>query len=322
MLGLYLMKAIAIERYGGPDVVRVMEMPNPTPMPGELLIGVAYASINPVDWKIREGWLRDLFPSEFPIILGWDAAGTVVGVGEGVAQFKPGDRVFAYCRKDRIHDGTYAEFTTVSESAAAPVPRGLDLASAAAIPLTSLTAWQALHDIARIEPKQTVLIHGGAGGVGGMAVQIAKYAGAKVYTTARTPNHGYVKELGADLAIDYTKERFSESIRRHERQGVDIVLDTIGGDVQRESYSVLKRGGRLVALVEPPDLEEAARHEVRAEFMFVRPDGEQLRRIGHLLELGRLRAPQIEIVRLDDAAEAMSRSQSGHVRGKIVLRIA
>lgn len=155
-----------------------------------------------------------------------------------------------------------------------------------------------------------------------MAIQIAKYAGARVYTTARTPNHSYVPELGAEVAIDYTRVRFAELIRKHEPRGIDAVLDTIGGDVQRQSYAVPKRGGKLFALVEPPDLEQAAHYGVAAEFMSVRPDGEQLRRIAHLLELGRLRPPQIEIMRLDDAVEALNRLQRGHVRGKIVLRIA
>ncbi|MDH3237909.1 MAG: NADP-dependent oxidoreductase [Deltaproteobacteria bacterium] len=315
------MRAIVIESFGGPEVLRPADVPTPEPAADEVLIEVAYAAVNPVDWKIREGMLAGMFPHEFPVILGWDAAGTVKGVGKNVTGFRIGDRVYAYCRKPKVRFGTYAEFVTMDHAAVAPMPKNVGFAEAAGIPLAGLTAWQSLFDAAKIKGGHKVLIHAGAGGVGSLAIQFAKHAGAEVLTTAGSANHAYVKSLGADVAIDYKKENFIDAVRKREPGGIDLVYDAVGGEVQRKSYEVLKKGGRLVAIVNPPVDEEARRYGVEASHVFVSPDGEQLRRIGALIESGAVKPPAIQEMRLEDAAEAQRRSQAGHVRGKIVLKV-
>jgi len=314
-------RAIVIESFGGPEVLRPADLPSPEPAGDEVLIEIAYAAVNPVDWKIREGMLAGMFPHEFPVILGWDAAGTVKDTGKNVKGFRIGDRVYAYCRKPKVRFGTYAEFVTMNHAAVAPMPKNVGFAEAACIPLAGLTAWQSLFDAAKIQAGDRVLIHAGAGGVGSLAIQFAKQAGAKVFTTAREPNHAYVTSLGADVPIDYTKESFVDVVRKKEPGGIDLVYDTVGNDVQRESYDVLKKGGRLVSIVNVPSDEEARRYGVESSHVFVSPDGEQLRRIGALLESGAVRPPALKEMRLEDAAEAQKRSQAGHVRGKIVLKI-
>ena len=316
------MKAIVINGFGGSDRLELTDRPVPSPAEDEVLIELVYTSVNPVDWKIREGMLQTMFPYEFPIILGWDAAGTVKAAGKAVTGLEPGERVFAYCRKPKIQWGTYAEFVTMPAAAVAPIPANLDFAEAATIPLTGLTAWQALFDAAKLKAGDTVLVHAGAGGVGSLAVQFAKSAGATVFTTASARNLDYVRDLGADLAIDYTKEGFAEAVRRAAPDGVDVVFDTVGGDVQRQSYPVLRPRGILVGIVDPPSEAEARQHGARCAHVFVSPNGEQLRRIGELLERGTVKPPAVEEMRLEDAAAAQERSQGGHVRGKIVLRIA
>ncbi len=315
------MKAIVIESFGGPEMLRQADVPSPEPAADEVLIEVAYAAVNPVDWKIREGMLAGMFPHEFPVILGWDAAGTVKSVGKNVTGFRTGDRVYAYCRKPKVGFGTYAEFVTMNQAAVAPMPKNVGFAEAAGIPLAGLTAWQSLFDAAKVKAGDKVLIHAGAGGVGSMAIQFAKHAGAEVLTTAGSANHAYVKSLGADEAIDYTKENFIDAVRKREPGGIDLVYDAVGGDVQTKSYEVLKKGGRLVAIVNPPVEEEARRYGVDASHVFVTPDGAQLRRIGALIESGAVKPPALQEMRLEEAAEALRRSQEGHVRGKIVLKI-
>lgn len=316
------MKAMVIEDFGGPEQLKLADIPVPTPEDGEVLIELAYTGVNPVDWKIREGRLKDMFPHGFPLVPGWDAAGTVSAVGGNVTEFGVGDRVYAYCRKPRIQHGTYAEFVAVEEAAVAPMPANLGFAEAATVPLTGLTNWQSLFEFAELTAGQVVLIHAGAGGIGSLAVQFAKHAGAKVITTASARNHDYVKSLGADAAIDYASESFTDVVRATEADGVDVVYDTIGGETQRRSYEVLKPGGVLVSIVAPPDQEAAQRHKVKAGFVFVEPNGSQLRRISELLQSGAVKPAYFEEMRLEDAAEAQERSKAGHVRGKIVLKIA
>lgn len=315
------MRAIVIESFGGPEVLRQADVPTPEPAPDEVLIEVAYAAVNPVDWKIREGMLAGMFPHEFPVILGWDAAGTVKDMGKNVTGFRSGDRVHAYCRKPKVRFGTYAEFVTMNQAAVAPMPKNVGFAEAASIPLAGLTAWQSLFDAANIQAEDKVLIHAGAGGVGSLAIQFAKHAGAEVLTTAGEGNHAYVKTLGADVAIDYTKEDFIDAVRKREPGGIDLVIDAVGNDVQRKSYEVLKNGGRLVSIVNVPSEEEARRYGVGASHVFVTPDGEQLRRIGALIESGAVKPPALQEMRLEESAEAQQRSKGGHVRGKIVLGI-
>lgn len=316
------MRAIVIDGFGGADRLRSAELPTPAPSSGEVLIRVACAGVNPVDWKIREGMLQTQFQHHFPLIPGWDAAGTVAALGEGVADFAINDRVWAYCRKPEVQWGCYAEFVTMPAEAVAMMPASFDFEQAAALPLVGLTSWQALFDTAGLREGQTVLIHAGAGGIGSLAVQLAKSAGATVIATASAGNHAYVGDLGADHVLDYTAEDFVAATRALFPDGVDVVYDTIGGDVLRRSYRVLRQGGFLVSIVDTPSADEAARVGVRQAFVFVAPNGDQLRQLAALVDAGRVRPPAITLMPLDEAADAQRLSRHGHVRGKIVLKVA
>lgn len=315
------MKAIAINEFGGPDKLKILETAVPEPGETEVLIETHYAGVNPVDWKVREGYLARRMPYQFPIVLGWDVAGTVVKVGSKVKIYKPHDRVHAYARKPVVHSGTYAEYVTVDESVLAPVPDSLDFAAAASIPLAGLTAWQSLFDSAQLKAGETILIHAGSGGVGSWAIQFAKNAGATVASTAGTENQPYIVYLGTDLPIDYRTQDFVEVLGKHFPQGIDVVFDTVGGEIYSRSFEVLKKGGRIVSLLEQPDEKLAGAFGVRASYVFVHPDGEQLKQIGSVISNGRARPPEIHEFDLWHAAQALEESQMGHVRGKIVLKV-
>lgn len=316
------MKAILMDGFGGPEKLRLGEAPDPQPEEDEVLIRVVCAGVNPVDWKIREGLLEKRLPHEFPIVPGWDAAGTVEGFGRAAYGVRFGRRVYAYCRKPVVRAGCWAEFVTMRADAVAPIPENLSFAQAAAVPLAALTAWQSLCDPRLVKAGDAALIHAGAGAVGGYAIQFAKHLGARVLTTASEANHAYVKSLGADVAIDYRRGGFAEAVRAAAPEGVDFVFDAVGGATQKESWRVLRRGGTLVGIVSPPDEAEAAAAGVAARYVFVSPNGEQLREIGDLLASGAVKPPAVEELPLERAAEAQERSKAGHVRGKLVLRVA
>src|SRR5438132_10933303 len=238
------MKALAIRRYKAP--MEITELARPEPGPGDLLVRVRAASINPLDYKIRSGGVKVLIPYSFPLILGNDLAGDVVAVGSGVTKFKVGDAIYSRLDKDRI--GAIAEYALVRESAAATKPARLDYVQAASLPLVGLTAWQALIELARLQAGQKVLIHAGSGGVGTFAIQLAKHLGAQVTTTAGARNHALVRSLGADVAIDYQTSRFEAVVKDQ-----DVVLDTQGGDTLLRSFAVVKPGGVVVTLGGRPD---------------------------------------------------------------------
>src|SRR6266481_5238166 len=229
------MKAVRIHTYGGPEVLRYEDAPRPVPAAGEVLIKIHAAAVNPVDWKVRAGHLKDMLKYQLPLIPGWDAAGVIEDVGAGVTRLKRGDEV--YTRPDISRDGTYAEYITVREPEVALKPKFLDHVHAAAIPLAALTAWQALFDAGGLSSGQRVLIHAAAGGVGTYAVQLAKWKGAYVIGIASARNHDFVRQLGADEVIDYQTKKFKDSAR-----DIDVVLDAIGGDTQQRSWKVLKPG--------------------------------------------------------------------------------
>jgi NADPH2:quinone reductase len=316
------MKAVVINEFGGADKLQFQDIPAPTPEAGEVQIKVAYAGVNPVDWKIREGFLQDWLPHVFPVTLGWDAAGVVSAVGEDVSSFKVGDPVWAYCRLPTVQHGTYAEYVTVPEHFVAPKPASLELKQAAAIPLVALTAWQALFDFCNLRANQTVLIHAGAGGVGSLAIGFAKQVGAKVITTASAKNHPYVFELGADEAVDYTENNFVQLIRQKHPEGVDVVLDCVGGETLQKSLQLVRPEGSLASIVDTIDAEFGKAKNVKSGFVFVTPNGVQLRSIGELLDRGDVRAPLVEELALEEAAEAQARSQAGHTKGKLVLKVS
>lgn len=307
------MKAIQIHQYGGPGVLQFEEAPLPAFGTGELLIRIRAASVNPLDWKIRAGYLKDFMPVTFPHIPGWDFAGVVEAAGPGTSRFRAGDAVFGR-RADPLH-GTYAEYTVVNESFVVAKPPSLDPPQAAAIPVAALTAWQAL-DAAELVAGQTILVQGAAGGVGSFAVQLAKLRGAHVLGTASARNHSLLRQLGVDQPIDYQNTRVQDSVR-----AVDVVLDTVGGETQQQSFQLLRRGGRLLSIVAPPSEELAAKYSVRVQFVGGRPDVAQLQRIADLVLAGQLQPIVQTVLPLTDARAAHELSQAGHVRGKLVLEV-
>ncbi|ARJ65738.1 hypothetical protein WV31_08760 [Magnetospirillum sp. ME-1] len=315
------MKAIICDRFGGPEVMRLDEIETPTPGPGEVLIRVHAAGVNPVDWKIREGGLARLFPCKFPLIPGWDAAGTIAALGDGVTGLSLGERVWSFCRKPDIQWGTYAEYVVMSADGVAPMPANYTFAQASTVPLAALTAWQSLLEVAQLRPGQSVLIHAGAGGVGGFAVPMAKWVGARVIATAQAANHEYVRALGADHVIDYAAEDFVAATRALAPEGVDMAFGTVGGEVLTRSYETVRAGGLLVSITDKTDKDLAERLGIRCKYVFVKPDSGHLRRLASLAEQGVLRVPDIVEMPLARAAQALDLSSTGHVRGKIVLTI-
>jgi len=311
------MKAVRMHSYGGPEVLHFEDAPRPTPGSGELLIRVHAASVNAIDWKIRAGYLKDVFPVPLPFIPGWDVSGVVEALGSGVTKFKKGDEVYARPDVARSGQGTYAEYVAVNETEAAVKPRSVDHVHAAAIPVVGLTAWQALFDKAGLSKGQKILIHGAAGGVGSFAVQLAKWKGAHVIGTASGRNQAFLRESGVDEPIDYEINRFEELVH-----DVDVVLDTLGGDTQNRSWKVLKKGGILVSIVAPPSADEVVRHGVRSAFFSAHPSSSQLSKIGQLVDAGKLKPAVETVLPLSDARRAHELNETGHARGKIVLKVA
>ena len=308
------MKAVCIYSYGGPEVLAYEDAPCPHPGDGEVLVRVHAAGINPVDWKIREGHLKGMLHHAFPLVLGWDVSGVVEGLGSGLTRLKVGDEVFS--RPDISRDGAYAEFIVIKESEVALKPKSIDHIHAAALPLAGLTGWQTLFDAGGLSEGQRVLIHAAAGGVGHIAVQLAKWKGAHVIGTAAERNHAFLRKLGVDQVIDYDTERFEEVV-----QPVDVVLDTMGGAIQERSWKVLKPGGILISLAGPPSPEIAAAHGVRQAFVFTQPNAVQLAEIAKLADAEKVKAIVETILPLADATRGQELSKRGHTRGKIVLRV-
>jgi NADPH2:quinone reductase len=317
--GESIMKAIAINEFGGRDTLQLMDLPMPEIKPGEILVKVKAAGVNPVDWKIREGYIKDLFPYEFPIILGWDAAGIVEQAGEEVTRFKEGDEIFAYCRKPMVKGGAYAEYIVLEEEHAAIKPKNISFEEAASIPLAALTAYQALFDAAKINPGETILIHAAAGAVGGFGVQLATDHGAVVWGTASGRNTEYVRDLGAAQVVDYHQVDFCDSVRSAYPDGVDVVFDCVGGDVLARSAEIVNQGGRLISIVDDPT--GLARSDILKDFVFVAPNSTQLTELAGMVEQGRLKThlSQVFSFGLEEAKRAHELSESGRTRGKMVL---
>ncbi|MBJ6723844.1 NADP-dependent oxidoreductase [Geomesophilobacter sediminis] len=309
------MKAIRMHSYGGPDVLVLEDAPRPEYAADALLIRVCGAGVNPLDWKVRSGILKPFLRHSFPLIPGGEVSGVVEAVGSQVGDFKVGDSVFALL--DFARDGAYAEFLAAPARDFAPKPLSLPHVQAAAVPMAALTAWQALFDVAHLTPGQTVLIHGAAGGVGHLAVQLAIWKGAQVIGTASARNLEFLKELGVAQAVDYHQERFEEVVKP-----VDVVLDTIGGNTQRRSLKVVKKSGVLVSTVGVLADDDLAGSEVRRLPVLVRRDAPLLNRIGALIDSGAIRPVVSAVFQLPEAGQAQELSESGHARGKIVLRVA
>jgi NADPH2:quinone reductase len=315
------MRAVAIDEFGGPDRLRLVDLPRPVPSKGEVLVRIVASGVNPVDWKIREGLLRDVLPHAFPLIPGWDLAGVVDELGEGTTRLRKGDRVFAYARKPIVQLGTYAEYVALHEKNVALMPTNLLFEEAASVPLAALTAYQALFGRAAVGSGKTVLVHAGGGGVGHFAVQLARGAGARVLATAGPANQAFVLSLGAEVAVDYTADDFREAVRRRLPEGLDVVLDAVGGDVLARSLEILKPGGCIVGIVDRPDPAEAESRGVRGEYLFVEPNENQLKILAGQIERGKIRPHVSKIRPLAEAALAHEESRGGHVRGKLVLAL-
>lgn len=315
------MKAVVIDGFGSVDAVHIEDFEVPHPNKGEVQIEVVSAGVNPVDWKIREGYLRDYLDHDFPIILGWDVAGIVNEVTEGVTHLKKGDAVYAYCRRPKIHWGTFAEFVTFDADHVAHKPESLSFAQAAAVPLSGLTAWQSLFEFLEIKEGDTILIHAGAGGVGSFAIPLAKLVGAYVVTTASPRNHEYVKMLGADEVIDYNRYDFVEKVLARFPEGVDHVYDCVGGKTYWRSFDCVKRGGNVVTICRFDEEKVDPETGIRSGHVFVRPDGEQLMDLAELFDDGSLPVPEIHLYPFESVSDALLKSREGHTRGKIVLSV-
>jgi NADPH2:quinone reductase len=315
------MRAIGINEFGGREKLRIMNLPEPEPADDEVLIHIKAAGVNPVDWKIREGMLKDRLPHEFPVILGWDAAGTVAKVGKHAARLSERDEVFAYCRKPVVKDGAYAEFIALTEDNVALKPKSMSFVEAATVPLAALTAYQALFDAGKLKANETVLIQAAAGGVGTFAVQLAKERGARALGTASEGTHDYLLELGLDVHIDYQAGDFRVATRAACPDGVDLVFDCVGGDVLQGSADIIKPNGRVVSITDPSGVDQLAKKGVNAGFVFVEPIRPELERIAKMIDAGKLRTSISASLRLDEVAEAHQLSESGHTHGKIVLTV-
>ncbi|MFZ6048353.1 NADP-dependent oxidoreductase [Pseudomonas sp. CR3202] len=323
------MRAVVMERLGGAEVLQLAELERPRPAPGEVLVRVVCAGVNPADWKCREGYLGGFLEYRFPFVLGFDLAGTVSAVGEGVDDLPLGTRVFAQSDVGAGKWGSYAEYACVSRASVVRMPDNLDFAAAAAVPTPALAAWAGLFDEGGLLPGMKVLIHGGGSAVGGFAIQFARCAGAQIAATCSEDNLAHVRRMGAECAIDYRAGDIHTALRQWAPEGVDLVLDCIGAGTLPSGLDLLRAGGILVAILTlvpgdaGPDHGDAARRGLRTAVAYSRmPSGESLGRIAALLAAGRVHPPRLEVLPLAEVATAHERLQEGRSRTKQVLQIA
>jgi len=312
------MRAIAIDAFGPADSLELREVPEPKVGPDSVLIRVRAAGVNPVDAAIRRGDLEPAFPHRFPLIPGWDVAGVVEAIGPAVVDLEPGDEVYAYARKTEVSEGTYAELVSLPAGMVARKPRRLSFPEAAAIPLAGLTAYQALTEALGIVRHDKVLITAAAGGVGHLAVQIARHLGADVIGTAGTGNQEFVRGLGAE-PVDYSLGDVTEAVRALHPGGIDAVLDMVGGAGQDQARAALRPGGRIASIVDTDPAKGA--EGISGHYVFVRPSAKELYELASLADEGVLVPEVAEVLPLDRAAEAHRRVEGGHVRGKLVLEV-
>jgi NADPH:quinone reductase-like Zn-dependent oxidoreductase len=307
------MRAVCIHSFGGPEVLKLESVDIPQPKEDEVLIKVHAASVNPVDYKIRAGKYPPVKEQQLPKVLGRDVSGTIERCGRAVRDFTEGDAVYALLDGD---SGGYAEYVAIKAKLCSPKPERLDYSAAAAIPLAGLTAWQGLFDEGNLHAGQRVLIHGGAGGVGHLAIQFAKAKGAIVCTTVSSQDVEFARTLGADEVVDYKSERFEEKLH-----DVDLVFDLVAGDTQERSWSVLKDGGTMVSALARPSEIKAREHHATGTNYVAHPDGAELAEIGRLVDEGKVKPYVLAIYPLDHAAEAQQRLEREHPHGKVVLEI-
>ena len=307
------MKAVVAHEYGGPEVLKLEDVPVPEPKENEVLVRVIASGVNPADPLILGGKFAKEFGTHLPLVLGYDMAGVVVKTGAKVTKLKVGDPVYAYL----LWGGGWAEYCISNESESAIKPTSLTLVEASAVPLAALTAWQALIDLGKIQSGQTVLIHGGSGGVGSFAIQIAKAKGAHVIATASTANQNLLKQLGADVAIDYTKQNWEDTVR-----DVDFALMPVGGDTLKRTYGVMKKGGTIATLISRADPAELAKRGIRGAPVISHPDANELAEVTKLIDAGEIKPVVTQVLPLTEAAKAGAQAETHHTRGKIVLKIA
>ena len=308
------MKAVRVHRFGPPEVIALEDVPKPEPSNGEVVVQVKAAGIGPWDALIRSG--KSALPQPLPLVLGSDLSGVIDSIGPGVEPFKVGDEVFGVTNEH--FTGAYAEYALAKAAMIAPKPKSLNHTHAASVPVVAVTAWQMVFDFARLSSGQSVLIQGGAGNVGGYAVQFAKLAGALVIATTSAKDVSYVRSLGGVGVIDYRATRFEERVKE-----TDAVIDTVGGDTLDRSYGVLKRGGIVVSSAAQPSNEKAEHHGVRAVFFLVQVTTERLRKIAELIDAEKLRTEVGEVLWLDEARKGHEMLEGApHRRGKIVIKVA
>ena len=324
------MYAMIIEETGGPEVLKYGELPTPVPGTGEVLIRVAYAGVNPADWKNRQGLLAAFRPYVFPYVIGFDAAGVIAAVGEGVTDLKVGDSVFTPTNHGQGSQGSYAEYVLADDHLVARVPAGLELDQAAALPVAALTAWQALFDRGALAAGQRVMIHGGAGGLGSFAVQLARWAGAEVAATCSTRNVEYLQGLGVARVIDYQQEDIAAAIKDWAPSGLDLLVDAVGVSTLPNALVLVKAGGTLISiptLVDDgdPATASAAAQAQGIQHIYSTMDDQNcaatLKKIAGLLVQGDIMLPPIREFPLERAAEVHEIIQSGHNRGKFILKV-
>src|SRR5437588_1877967 len=308
-----MMKAVVAHEYGAPELLKFEEVPRPEPKEDEALVRVIASGVNPAGPLTLSGKYGREFGTHLPLIPGYDIAGVVEKTGAKVTNPKAGDAVYGY----PTFGGGWAEYVTVKQWEVAAKPKTLNFAEAAAVPMGALTAWQALVDTAQLHPGQTILVHGGSGGVGSFAVQIAKARGARVIATASTANQDLLKQLGADVAIDYTKTRFEDVAK-----DVDAVLDPVGKETLARSYGVVKKGGIVMSLVARPDPVELEKRGIRGAAISVHPDAEDLAGIARLIDAGKIKPVVMEVLPLSEAIAAQRQAETHHQRRQVVLRIA
>ena len=308
-----MMKAVVAHEYGAPEVLKIEQVPRPEPNEDEALVRVIASGVNPADPLTLSGKYAREFGTHLPLIPGYEIAGVVEKTGANVTKLKVGDAVYGY----PTFGGGWAEYITVKEGEVAAKPKTLNFVDSAAVPMGALTAWQALVDVAKLQPGQTVLIHGGSGGVGSFAIQIAKARGARVIATASMPNQGLLKQLGADVAVDYTKTKFEDVAK-----DVDAVLDPVGKETLAHSYGVVKKGGIVMSLVARPDPAEIKKRGIRGAGISVHPDSEDLAEIAQLIDAGKIKPIVTQVLPMSEAIAAQQQAATHHTRGKVVLRIA
>ena len=305
-------------------MLQIGERPTPELQDHEVLVEVVATSVNPIDRRLRSGELQEYITRTFPVVPGWDLAGRIVKVGTQVTHWKEGDEILGLAFTWSIQHGSYAEYCPVDAASITEKPASISFEQAAALPLVSLTAWQALSEFGQLQASQSVFIQAGAGGVGSVAIPMAKHLGATVYTTTSAKNHDYVKSLGADVIIDYNAENYESVMRQHEPNGVDLVLEALLGNGTAEAAIRLTKDGGRVAYMnnEPPEMDDIERRNIKAEFLHHRPDGEMLTVLVDLYQSGKIMLPKVQVRPLEEATDAHLESEGGHTQGKVVLRIA